>query len=256
MGNIIMKDSSEIYKYYIQDQSKVTRLEKLHEQKYRLKEYIKSVKDKEPFVVELAGMPRTGKTVSTERVFEFFNIADFKVVRTKEPAQIVKERYGSAQLSGVEFNDKTLEISREQLDECKSKKPDIILQDRGVFDNYIWYQMMYERGQISLETYMSKISNIDEVLHENDQLYLMTAEPSVIIKRDYADQIFLEPRKKTTIEGVTQLKNGMEHLLSKVSDDGIILLDTTDIDAIDTAVEISSGIINGMSKKLGLILTE
>ena len=48
----------------------------------------------------------------------------------------------------------------------------------------------------------------------------------------------------------------MEHLLSKVSDDGIILLDTTDIDAIDTAVEISSGIINGMSKKLGLILTE
>ena len=84
----------------------------------------------------------------------------------------------------------------------------------------------------------------------------MTAEPSVIIRRDYADQIFLEPRKKTTIEGVTQLKNGMEHLLSKVSDDGIILLDTTDIDAIDTAVEISSGIINGMSKKLGLILTE
>ena len=252
MGNIIMNNGSEIYKYYIQDQEKVERLEKLHEAKYKLKKYIEKQKEKEPFVVELAGMPRTGKTVSTERVFEFFNVADFKIVRTKEPAQIVKERYGK--LSSVEFNDKTLEISREQLDQCKEGNPDIILQDRGVFDNYIWYQMMYEKGEITFETYMSKLANVNEVLHENDQLYLMTADPIEIIKRDYKDQIFLEPRKKTTFEGVTQLRDGMNNLLSRVSDDGIILLDTTNIDAIDTAVEISNGIINGMSKKLGLDL--
>ena len=87
-------------------------------------------------------------------------MADYKVLRTKEPAQIVKERYDTKRLSGVEFNDKTLEISKEELDYCKLQKPDIILQDRGVFDNYIWYQMMYERGQISYDTYLKKIKDM------------------------------------------------------------------------------------------------
>ena len=113
-------------------------------------------------------------------------------------------------------NDKTLEISKEQLEKCLLKKPHIIIEDRGVFDNYIWYQMMYERGEIGLETYNKKMSDVNDTLNMIDQLYFMTAEPSIIVKRDYQDQIFLEPRKKTTVEGVTMLKNGMEHLKDKI----------------------------------------
>jgi len=239
-----------MYKKYITDKEKIKKLEILNNKKYELKELLDKQKKEKPFIVEFAGLPRTGKTVTTERVFEFFKMADYKVLRTKEPAQIVKERFDTKSLSGVEFNDKTLEISIEQLEYCKSMNPDIILQDRGVFDNYIWYQMMYERGQISLETYLSKISNMNEVIKDNDQLYLMTADPEIIVKRDYLDQIFIEPRKKTTIEGVSQLRQGMNNLFDKVNIKGVILLDTSDISETETAIRISDSIIDGMKLKL------
>lgn len=241
-----------MYKNYIKDEKLVQRLEKLHEQKYKLKELIDKQNKKETFIVELAGMARTGKTVSTERIFEFFKMANYSIVRTKEPAQIVKERYDITKLSNVDFNDKTLEISIENLDYCLSKEPDIILQDRGIFDNYIWYQMMYEKGEIDFNTYKEKMSNINKVLERNDQLYLMVADPVEIVRRDYQDQIFLEPRKKTTIDGVTKLRDGMDNLLKNVSNDNIFKIDTTNISSIETAVILSENIINGMTKKLTL----
>ena len=239
-----------MYRNYITDKERLEKLELLHKKKYELKALIDKQKEKTPFVVEFAGMPRTGKTVTTERVFEFFKMADYKVLRTKEPAQIVKERYDTKSLSGVEFNDKTLEISKEELDYCKLQKPDIILQDRGVFDNYIWYQMMYERGQISYDTYLKKIKDMNEVVDDNDLLFLMTAKPEIIIQRDYLDQIFLEPRKKTTVEGVSQLKQGMFNLYNKMKVEGVVLLDTSYIDETETAINISDTIIDGMRLKL------
>ena len=148
-----------MYRNYIKDENLRSKLEELHEKKYRLAELLKNSEAK-PFVVELAGMARTGKTVSTEKVFEFFKMANISVLRTKEPAQIVKEKYDFTNFSGTEFNDKTLEISKEQLEQFLFKKPNIILQDRGVFDNFIWYQMMYERGEIGLETYNKKMAGM------------------------------------------------------------------------------------------------
>ena len=239
-----------MYRNYIKDDELIKKLEELHNKKYRLKELIDKSQKKTTFIVELAGMARTGKTVSTERIFEFFKMANYKVLRTKEPAQIVKERYDITKLSNVDFNDKTLEISIEQLEECISREPDIILQDRGVFDNYIWYQMMYENGDIDFNTYVDKMSNMNEVLKGDDQLYLMTADPNVIVKRDYQDQIFLEPRKKTTIESVSKLREGMENLLIRVDSDNIFKIDTTNMTEADTAIKLSNGIIDGMTKKL------
>lgn len=242
-----------MYKEYINDKLLLEKLEKLNEKKYNLKKLIDSNKvEKQPYVVELAGMPRTGKTVSIEKIFEFFLHANYRVMKTKEPAQIVKETYDISILSNLEFNDKTLEISKIELSQCKDNKPDIILQDRGIIDNYIWYQMMYERNEISLETYNEKLSSINIDLKEIDQLYLMIADPKVIIMRDYINQIYLENRKKTTIEGVTKLKNGMENLSKKINSSNFYQIDTTSLTEIDTSILISNSIIDGMTKKLTL----
>ena len=240
-----------MYRKYINDEILRRRLEELHEKKYRLAELLKN-RETKPFVVELSGMARTGKTVSTEKVFEFFKMANISVLRTKEPAQKVKEKYDSANLTGIEFNDKTLEISKEQLESFLVKKPNIILQDRGVFDNYIWYQMMFERGEIGVDTYNKKMAGIEEALSMLDQLYFMTAKPEVIVQRDYLDQIFIEDRKKTTIEGVTMIRNSMDHLKERVDSNKLIELDTTGINEIETSISISDNIMDGMIKKLTL----
>lgn len=241
-----------MYRKYIKDLELLKKLEELNEKKYQLKSLIDNQKEKTPFIVELSGMPRTGKTVSSERIFEFFKMANYTILRTKEPAQIVKERYDITKLSNVEFNDKTLEISKEQLEECISKKPDIILQDRGIFDNYIWYQMMFEKGEIDFQVYQEKMKDLNKSIEVNDILYLMTADPEVIVQRDYSDQIFLEPRKKTTIDGVTMLRNGMEDVVLQVNSNRLVELDTTNINEVDTAIIISNNIIDGMTKKMTL----
>ncbi|MBQ3475668.1 MAG: hypothetical protein IJH20_05835 [Bacilli bacterium] len=240
-----------MYRKYIQDEVLRTKLEELHEKKYRLAELL-TKNDSKPFVVELSGMARTGKTISAEKVFEFFKMANISVLRTKEPAQIVKEKYDITNFTNTEFNDKTLEISKEQLEKCLIKKPNIILQDRGVFDNYIWYQMMFERGEIGIDTFNKKMSGINEAIKLLDQLYFMTAKPEVIVQRDYLDQIFIENRKKTTIEGVTMIKNSMDHLKNRVDSSKLIELDTTGINEIETSIIISDNIMNGMIKKLKL----
>ena len=85
-----------------------------------------------------------------------------------------------------------------------------------------------------------------------DQLYFMTARPEVIVQRDYMDQIFIEDRKKTTIEGVTMIKNSMDHLRNRVDSNKLIDLDTTGINEIETSIIISDTIMNGMIKKLTL----
>ena len=60
-----------MYRKYIKDLELLKKLEELNEKKYQLKSLIDNQKEKIPFVVELSGMPRTGKTVSSERIFEF-----------------------------------------------------------------------------------------------------------------------------------------------------------------------------------------
>ena len=93
-------------------------------------------------------------------------------------------------MSRVEFNDKTLEISKRELERLKNDpKNTIIIQDRGVIDNYFWYQMMYEDGTISEEQFKEILKSLPIDLQMMDKLYVMTALPEEIITRDYRNSI-------------------------------------------------------------------
>ena len=244
----------ETYRKYYNDELLVKELEFLQEKKDELREIINSVSNPEPYVVELAGLPRTGKTVTVERITDFFKFGKINVVKTTEPAQIIKDTHTPEQLanmSRVEFNDKTLEISKRELERLKNDpKNTIIIQDRGVIDNYFWYQMMYEDGTISEEQFKEILKSLPIDLQMMDKLYVMTALPEEIITRDYRNSIYLEPRKKTTLENVTKLKQGLESLLSNVDDERIIKIDTTYYPELRTATTIADNIMDGIKDKI------
>ncbi len=132
----------EEYRNYFKGNERLLReLERLHEKKYYVKELVDSEPSFTPFVTEFSGLPRTGKSSSVDRIYEFFKMAGFRIERTTEPAQILKDSMTKGEidkLSNLEFNHKTLEISKEELNRRIAMNPTIVLQDRGVIDNYFW----------------------------------------------------------------------------------------------------------------------
>ncbi len=247
----------EYRKYFKNNEQLLERLEKLHKEKYELKQLINSTPNFEPFITEFSGLPRTGKSSSLDRVYNFFKQSGITIEKTVEPAQLIKETMSKQEISSMsnlDFNNKTLEVSKKELSRKICQHPTIIIQDRGVIDNYFWYQMMYDEGKIDDNTYEQILLKLYEDIINVDLLFVMLAKPEIIVFRDYINQIYLEDRNKTTIERVSKLKKGFEHLLplieNKISNDKLIKLDTSDMNEMDTSIVIVDKMMLGIRKKI------
>ena len=147
-------------KYFTGEEELLFKLEQLHRKKQKLKELLDNKKEINPFVVELCGLPRTGKTVSLGKLYEFF-----------------------------------------------------------------------KNGGINIEK----------------------ADPEIIIYRDYINSLYLEKRNKTTLERVSNLEKGLEHLLPNISDyEKVDIIDTTNTNAMGTSIMLANTIMDNMQKKLEL----
>ena len=246
------------YKKFLSNYEYLEELEKIHERKVNLRKKLVESETIDPFVIEFSGLPRTGKTVTSDRIYEFFKFGDFNIEKTTEPAAIIKRTHTPDELktfSSLDFNDETLRISREELENKKAKHPDIIIQDRGVIDNYFWYQMMFINGVIDEETFVNKIANICIDLKTMNQLYVFKADPTTIVLRDYLNEIYLEDRKKTTVEQVTKLRDGIDEFLPTIEKNipkstELFNYDTTNFTEIDTSIAIANSIMDGMERRI------
>ena len=228
-------------KYFTGEEELLFKLEQLHRKKQKLKELLDNKKEINPFVVELCGLPRTGKTVSLGKLYEFFKIKNSLILDE------IKN------MSNLEFNYKTLEVSRKSLEKAKKKNSDIILMDRGIIDNYFWYQMLYEEGKISEEIYLDRLKSLNDDFKLVNNLFIMKADPEIIIYRDYINSLYLEKRNKTTLERVSNLEKGLEHLLPNISDyEKVDIIDTTNTNAMGTSIMLANTIMDNMQKKLEL----
>lgn len=244
----------ETYKKVLEgNEDLIERLEKLHKQKTMLKNILE--KEKEPFVVEMSGLPRTGKTECLEKIYDFFKHGNINIVKADEPAYIIKSRLTFNEIknmSSIEFNDMTLTAAISSLKDAKEKNPDIILMDRGIIDNYFWYQMLFNNSEMSKEIYLDRLKRLKEDLSLIDKLFVMNADTDTIIYRDYINNIYLEERNKTTKEKVDKLRRGVNGILFQINDDGskIKEIDTSNISNIDTSIMLSEEIMNGINKKV------
>ena len=230
-------------------------LEQLHKEKKLLKDLIDSKQINEPLIIELSGLPRTGKTTSCEQLYDFFKKGGFKIYKTEEPTYSIKKSLNLNELrnmSNVEFNDKTLEICRNNLLLSKNTGSDIIIMDRGIIDNYFWYQLYYEKGLIDDITYNEYLVQLKKDLKFLDQLFLLTALPIEILNRDFNNSIYLEQRNKTNLKNINQLVNAYNNLEKEIQDNfsDIVKIDTTLLTPRDTSILIAERSIKAYQKKL------
>ena len=243
----------EIAKYV--DEERANKLLELHEKKIKLKELLE--KQEKPFITELAGLPRTGKTHITENVFEFFKNGGIDVKITGEPAELIKREFSVSEIrkmTSLDFNDNTLFYSKQLLQDAINTNPNLIIMDRGVIDNYFWYQKMLDNGDIDELIYKNRVRRLRKDLHSIDKLYILTASPEKIIERDIRSQIYLEDRKNTTIENVSKLHKAiMETEDNMFEKERFVNIDTDNLSVIDTSIFIANDILDSMHKKLVLI---
>lgn len=207
-------------------------------------------------MVELSGLPRTGKTTSLEKIYNFFKKGSFKIVKSEEPAYLIKKSLSLdeiASLSRSQFNDMTLEFSRKALDDAMNLNPDIILMDRGIIDNYFWYRLLFDDKEILNDLYNKKINGLVSDMNKVDLLFVLTVEPKIAIIRDYINQLYLEPRKKTTLEKVEKMYSSYESIYNLLLESGfsekINKINTSNINEMETGIEISDCIMTKMLMK-------
>lgn len=75
----------------------------------------------------------------------------------EEPANQINTKYKDQnelkKLNDIKFNDLTLSIAVDSLKSAQGSDSDIILMDRGILDNYIWYDMYYQEGKLAAKEY-------------------------------------------------------------------------------------------------------
>ena len=123
--------------------------------------------------------------------------------------------------------------------------------DRGIIDNYFWYQLYYNKQEISKEDYKFYLKQLLDDVKLLDKLFLLTAKTDEIMKRDYNASIYIEDRNKTNkmnVENLTNAYSVLGSFLEKSFDD-IIKIDTSSITSRDTSIIIAEETIKSYQKK-------
>lgn len=148
---------------------------------------ILQTQSRRPYVIELTGTPKSGKTTSLGLLQGFFKASGYRV-------QLQKERAGDCPLpmkAHFFFNAWTTATMLAEVIAGVETNADVILLDRAFFDALIWLELQLRSGQVSEE---ESRTFSDFVLLERwrslvDVTILMTATPAKALHRENMNAI-------------------------------------------------------------------
>lgn len=246
LENTIFNDNKDYYE----------KLKKLHARKVEIQRLKELSSLSKPFVIELCGTPRTGKTTTINNLYDFFKKGGFKVTLVEEftTSKYYKEvffpQYKSANM--LELNMAIIKETTKQLESAIKLDTDIILIDRSINDRQIWNYRRYLRKDIDEKTYLEakeKYSKISSKLI--DFLVITYADAIVSLKRDYNSSLALEKRTFLNTENINEYNNSLNALqeLFNNSVKNFILLDTSYMNMDDVSIDIAEKIMIAMRQK-------
>lgn len=246
LENTIFNDNKDYYE----------KLKKLHARKVEIQRLKELSSLSKPFVIELCGTPRTGKTTTINNLYDFFKKGGFKVTLVEEftSSKYYKEvffpQYKSANM--LELNMAIIKETTKQLESAIKLDTDIILIDRSINDRQIWNYRRYLRKDIDEKTYLEakeKYSKISSKLI--DFLVITYADAIVSLKRDYNSSLALEKRTFLNTENINEYNNSLNALqeLFNNSVKNFILLDTSYMNMDDVSIDIAEKIMIAMRQK-------
>lgn len=135
-----------------------------------------------PFVVELAGTPKAGKTSVIALVESFFERCGYRV-------HVLRERAASCPLSmkgHFFFNTWTTASMLAELLEVIDTDNDLVILDRGFFDALVWLDLQFSREQVTTEERdtFEKFVRLDRWRTLVDTVVVLMVSPEVALERE------------------------------------------------------------------------
>lgn len=226
-------------------------LVKLHYKKLELVK-MKDIVEHKPYVIELTGTPRTGKTTIINTLEDFFRKGGFKVIVVPEftTSKIYKEQIFPTikNESNLFINSEIPKYIKLGIEKSISENPDIIIVDRGLFDRLIWIDRLKEKNKISYEEYETYNREYLPIIEELEDFVICTyAKPLDAICRDYTANLSLEERSFLSEEHVKEYNNSMNNV--KTAIDNISIFDTTDKSIKEISIGVANRVVDDMRLK-------
>lgn len=163
------------------DDTKRLGVEELRERATRLLTVIRR-QARRPFVVELAGTPKAGKTTVISMLENFFDGCGYKV-------RVIRERAPACPLpmkGHFFFNTWTTTSMLGELLEVIDTDDDVVILDRGLFDALVWLDLQRKRDQITEDEQrvFESFVRLDRWRKLIDVVVILHASPGVAMGRE------------------------------------------------------------------------
>lgn len=191
-------------------------------------------------IIELFGLPKTGKTTTVNALKKYLQSKGNKVEIVKERASLcpIKDKLHPS------FNYWTALSFMKEYVEANENKVDILIADRGIFDAYVWINLLSKR--INDKNYLhqfEKLISQDIILKNYETTFYYKASFETILNREQSRQIHKSQGRIMNNEILNLYTLSYSEVKEKLSSIAkIIEIDSTINDIPTVLAEISSHI--------------
>lgn len=193
-----------------------------------------------PLVIEFAGTPKAGKTSSLNALAFFLKRGGFNV-------RVFQERASVAPISGKgtpAFNAwVTCATLLGMLEALEDQKLDVLILDRGLFDGLVWNDWQEATHRITPEEAEAFRRFLLKARWWRliDILFVMHCDARVALRREFADQITLQPGSIMNVSTLRQLRENVLVALGRYKGQlrKVLRVDTSNLKAREGVMQVA-----------------
>jgi thymidylate kinase len=198
-------------------------------------------------IIELFGLPKTGKTTTANALLKFLKGKGYKVAIVKERASLspIKDKLHPS------FNFWTSVSFMKEYLEANDSKVDYLIADRGIFDSYVWINLLSKK--IHDDKFISSFEKLanQEIIFDNYLLsFYFHATIDKCLEREGERQIKFSPGRIMNNLTLQEYENSYSEVKSKLEKIAPIIETNSTIDSIPKVLEfVSKHILEKINQK-------
>ena len=233
------------------------KLKQFHYRKNEIYKLMNVLNHKKPYIIEITGTPRTGKTTLINNLYDFFHKHGFNVCYIEEFT--TSKKYKEEIKPFLKDKMKkivNLEIPKNilmNIKEAVNQNYDIIIVDRGLLDRLIWVDRLYLKDGMTKKEYEDYKKKYLPIIKKDIDLIIATVTDSnTSLKRDYLGNLSLEKRSFLNQQNIDEYNTSLYNIsnLTKEENINFNIVDTTNKNQRVVSFEVVDIILSSMKDEI------